>query len=35
MTIWRIFWVGLFAGLFAARLKRNYRKYLDLSLIHI
>jgi hypothetical protein len=27
MGIWRIFWVGLFAGLFAARLKRNNRKY--------
>jgi hypothetical protein len=29
MSIWRIFWVGLFAGLFAARLKRNNRKYPD------
>jgi len=31
MTIWRIFWAGLFAGLFAARLKRNNRKYPDRS----
>ena len=31
MGIWRIFWVGLFAGLFAARLKRNNRKYPDRS----
>jgi Flp pilus assembly protein TadB len=31
MTIGRIFWAGLFAGLFAARLKRNNRKYPDRS----
>jgi len=31
MSIWRIFWAGLFAGLFAARLKRNNRKYPDRS----
>jgi hypothetical protein len=31
MTIWRIFWAGLFAGLFAARLKRNNCKYPDRS----
>jgi uncharacterized membrane protein YjjB (DUF3815 family) len=31
MTIWRIFWAGLFAGLFAARLKRHNRKYPDRS----
>ena len=31
MTIWRIFSAGLFAGLFAARLKRNNRKYPDRS----
>src|ERR1035441_918948 len=29
MTMGRIFWAGLFAGLFAARLKRNNRKYPD------
>ena len=27
MTMGRIFWAWLFAGLFAARLKRNNRKY--------
>ena len=31
MTMGRIFWAGLFAGLFAARLKRNNCKYPDRS----